>query len=123
MSEITKEELLAMIEVQSKTASAMENIANSIRQIYEQNKELVKSQSEIVKNFTEEREQCTAQICTTLKEGIKATGDSASINKATIDKIRDDTFWTKIILGSVALIASLALLITQFIHWVSHKGG
>jgi hypothetical protein len=114
MSDITKEELVAMMEVQSKTATAMENIANSIRQVSEQNKELVKLQSDIVKNFQEEREKCTAQICITLKGGIETATKEASANKATIEKIRDDTFWLKVILGSATLIVAIVMVLTHF---------
>lgn len=119
MSEITKEELMAMIDVQSKTATAMENIANSIRQVSEQNKELVKTQTEIVKTFSEEREKCTANICATLKTGIENATKEANANKATIEKIRDDTFWLKIILGSATFIAILASIVLHF--WTHAK--
>jgi len=118
MSEITKEELMAMIEVQSKTATSMESIANSIRQVSEQNKELVKTQAEIVKSFSEEREKCTMQICATLKTGIENTAKEASASKGTIDKIREDTFWLKVILGSATLIAIIAGII---LHFWTHK--
>ena len=119
MSEITKEELMAMIDVQSKTATAMENIANSIRQVCEQNKELVKTQTEMVKVFSEEREKCTANICVILDKGIKDATKEATSNKSVMDKIRDDTFWLKIILGSATLIALIASVV---LHFLGHQG-
>jgi len=118
MSEITKEELMAMIDVQSKTATSMESIANSIRQISEQNKELVKTQGEMLKGLSGEREKCTSQICLTLKSGIEIATKEALAHKGTIDKIREDTFWLKIILGSATLIALLASVV---LHFLTHK--
>lgn len=119
MSDITKEELLAMMDVQSKTATAMENIANSIRQVSEQNKELVKTQAEIVKSFQEEREKCTSQICLTLKSGIETATKEANANKTTIEKIRDDTFWLKVIIGGATLIA---LIVSGIVKVLGHRG-
>jgi hypothetical protein len=113
MSEITKEELIAMIEVQGKSATAMENVANSIRLVTEQNKELVKSQNELIKCFAEEREKCTANICVTLKTGIESATKETLAYKGIIDKIRDDTFWIKIIIGSATLIFAIAVLLTK----------
>lgn len=123
MSDITKEELLAMIDVQTKSAIAMESVANSIRLVSEQNKELVKSQAEIVKAFSEEREKCTAQICLTLKSGIETATKEASANKVTIDSISKDTFWIKIIFGSIAFISAIVGIIMSISHHLATIGG
>lgn len=113
MSEITKEELLAMIEVQSKTATAMENIANSIRQVSEQNREQLKAQTELNKSLSEEREKCTSRMCATLKEGIENATEKSGISKTVIDSIKSDTNWLKIILGSATLIILIATVIVN----------
>lgn len=113
MSEITKEELIAMIEVQTKSASAMENIANSLRMVSEQNKEFVKTQSELVKNAIEEREKCTANICIVLDKGIKEATKEALGQKTILDGIKSDTMWLKIILGSATLIILIATVIVN----------
>lgn len=113
MSEITKEELLAMIDVQSRSAAAMENIANSLRMVSEQNKDFVKSQAELVKNAIEEREKCTANICIVLDKGIKEATKEALGSKAIIDSIKSDTGWLKIILGSAALIILIATVVVN----------
>lgn len=123
MSDITKEELLAMIDVQTKSAIAMESVANSIRLVSEQNKELVKSQAEIVKAFSEEREKCTAQICVTLKSSIESATKEASANKAVIDSISKDTFWIKVIFGSIAFIAAIVGVIMSISHHLATLGG
>jgi hypothetical protein len=116
MSEITKEELLAMIDVQAKAATAMESIANSNRQISEQNKETVRLQSEIVKSIAEEREKCTANICIVLEKGLKAALTAASPNTTVIETIAKDTFWIKIIFGSIAFITAIVGGIMAFSH-------
>lgn len=116
MSEITKEELIAMIEVQSKSAIAMESIANSVRQSSEQNKETVKLQSELVKSIQEERERCTANICLVLEKGINKATSEATVNKGIIDGIKGDTGFLKIIIGSSTLII---LIVTVFLQVVT----
>jgi hypothetical protein len=123
MSEITKEELLAMIDVQAKAATAMESIANSNRQISEQNKETVRLQAELVKSLAEEREKCTANICVVLEKGLKAALTVATPNNTTLDAIAKDTFWIKIIFGSIAFIAGIVGAIMAFSHHLATFGG
>ena len=121
MSEISKEELLAMMEVQSKTATAMENIANSIRLNTENLKEITKTQAEFVKQCQEGRMDCQGKICGQLEKLVKDKSELWVPTKATIDKIKEDTFWMKIIFGSITFIIAIALGVQQFIHWLGHK--
>jgi len=122
MSEITKEELLAMIDVQAKAATAMESIANSNRQISEQNKETVKNQAELIKTLSDEREKCTANICIVLEKGLKAALTAASPNTTVIDTIAKDTSWIKVIFGSIAFIVAIVGGIMAFTHHLATLG-
>ena len=123
MSEITKEELLAMIEVQTKSATSMENIANSLKQVSEQNKEFVKAQQDLVKASIEEREKCTANICLVLKTGLDLSSKEVETSRTVIDKIKEDTFWVKVIFGSIAFIVAIVSGIMAFSHHLATMAG
>jgi len=123
MSEITKEELLAMIEVQTKSATSMENIANSLKQVSEQNKEFVKAQQDLVKASIEEREKCTANICLVLKTGLALSSKEVETSRTVIDKIKEDTFWVKVIFGSIAFIVAIVSGIMAFSHHLATMAG
>lgn len=116
MSEITKEELMAMIDVQSKTATAMESIANSIRQLSETNKDILDEQRLFIKQCVEGRTSCQSTICTKFKEAVESAVKPAIEIKDVIGKVRDDTFWLKIILGSATLIGLLAGILFKAFH-------
>lgn len=122
MSEISKEELMAMIEVQGKTAAAMENIANSMRAISEQNKELVSAQ----KNISESCVVCRQQICdkliTAVDKKFEENADGCGATVKVISDIKNDTSFLKWTIGSVALITGIVVVIIQFTHWVTHSG-
>ena len=83
MSEITKAELGAMIEVQSKTAQQLERIANSLGAIADDQKEIV--------------------TCMSNCQGIKEK----------VSKIKDDMFWLKVVYGSIGFVAMIVIVIIK----------
>lgn len=113
MSEITKEELMAMVEVQGKTAVAMENIANSMRSISEHNKELVAAQKSIVEGCG----KCQIQTCEKLVAAVEKKIDEKSKGtdetKTDIKAIRSDTSFMKWVFGGVGLVVGIALVILK----------
>mgnify|MGYP007017463400 CR=1 FL=1 len=126
MSEITKEELLAMIEVQNKSASAMESIANSLRQVTEQNRVQAEVSREAVRVHAEEvkeaikcqelnNKESREEYCKILSDGIKRTSDTHTEQLGISGKIKEDTGWLKIIIGSSTLIILIASVILQFV--------
>jgi len=122
MSEITKEELLAMIDVQVKSASAMENIANSIRQMTDLNKEVLASHKELIKTVTEHTEKCQGSICSIVEAKMNFAGARCAENKTLLDNIDKNIFWVKITAGSIGIVTALALALTKFTHWIFHSG-
>lgn len=120
MSEITKEELLAMIDVQGKAAQAMENIANSVRQMTEQNKDILISHKELVKTVTEHTDHCKKSICDVVDRNITTATEKCAENKALLTGIDKNIYWVKIIVSAATLIITLALVITRYTHWLGH---
>jgi hypothetical protein len=122
MSDISREELMAMIEVQGKTATAMENIANSMRAISEQNKDLVVAQ----KGLADSCIVCRQQICDKLIVAVEKKFDEKQVGfteaKKALSDIKSDTSFLKWVLGSVAMITGITVVIIQFIHWITHSG-
>ena len=148
MSDITKEELMAMMDVQTRSATAMEIIANSIRQVSDQSKEIAKTnldsvreqarvqaevvkeavkansdavkeaakiQADIVKEAVAERERSLNAILAEFSKTTEQLKKDVAINKAALDKIKDDTGWLKIIIGSSTLIILVASVVIQFV--------
>jgi len=115
MAEITKEDLLLMAEIQSKVATQMENIANSLRTITDTqrdiNSRIHDGMTKDIGDSVEKSIKSNLSICNTTCTGLKEI----------VGKVRDDTFWIKIILGSIALIVTLSVAIQQFIHWVNNN--
>lgn len=113
MADITKEELMAMVEVQSRTAAAMENIANSMRSISEQNKEMMNAQRNIVESCA----KCQAQTCEKLVQAVEKTiedrmGSMATL-RSNIEDIKGDTSFMKWVFGGVGLVAGIVLVILK----------
>lgn len=113
MSDITKEELMAMIEVQGKTAAAMENIANSMRVISETNKEIQKSQTEFIQNCTEGRQECRTEMCTEIEKKLQALPFSTPLARieTKVNTIEKDSLWVKIVVSAVALISIIVTVL------------
>jgi len=88
--EITRAELQAMIEVQSKSAQQMERVANSLATIVDEQKHISESLSG----------------CTACKEAIKIITTNVTYNK-----------W---ILTSLATVIGLGLIIIKMMEHLSH---
>ena len=97
--DITKQEIMAMIEVQSKTAQQMERIANSLHSITEEQKVIT---SQLTNGIVE---KITAAISTRCEQCRKK-----------IDNMCTDLLWVKIIIGSISLVAMIALVIIKLFH-------
>ena len=117
MSDITKEELMAMIEVQSKTATAMENIASSMRSISENNKEIVASQKLLVDGCS----KCQATVCEKLIAAVEKKIDDKSTGmvdtKKDILAIKGDTTFMKWVFGGVGLVVAIVVAIFKIMSW------
>jgi len=60
-------------------------------------------------------------MCKIVTHGLSEIKDIANENKGTIGKVKDDTFWIKIIFGSITFIVAIALAVQQFVHAMGHK--
>lgn len=106
--EITKEEILLMIEMQGKSAAAMENIANSLRQIAEHQKDIfAKLNNGLGKSITEAvSKEFAGCIANCTAHGIL------------MGKVKTDTGWMKWTFGAVAVVVAVALVVLKFLAWM-----
>jgi cell division protein FtsL len=115
MSEgITKEELMMLVEVQTKTAAQMERVVMSLSTIVEDQKKILdKLGNGVVKEIEAYMEKGCNKICQ----------DIAGL-KVDISESKNKLNWLTIILGSVTLIVVISTAILNFnsgIYQVRHK--
>jgi hypothetical protein len=91
-SEITKEELAMMIDVQSKSVANLEKIANSLTNLVEEQKNLNQSQKELLLE---------------LKDGTL---------KKKLDKICGDVLYTKWLFSSVGVLIILVTVLSKILY-------
>ena len=103
MSEITKAELMAMIEVQTKTAQQMERIAASLATITADQKEL---NTLILNGFPK-------KIIDGLREGCKPCMGNTEATAKTIERMATDIQHTKWIVASVSFIVAVVWVIIK----------
>ena len=104
-TEITKEEINALIETHTKTALQLQTIANTLSI-------LVSSCDKIV-------EKLNNGITKDMKECISK--ETKILRDAQID-IKSDTFWLKIIFGSITFISAIAYIVSLLLMNVTPKG-
>ncbi|HUS87965.1 MAG TPA: hypothetical protein VMW91_01115 [Desulfosporosinus sp.] len=114
MADISKEELLAMIEVQSKSAASMESIANSMKTMAEQYKELLASQQEMLKTTNDGRAFCRDKICEVFKKEINTAVTPIASYGTTLNKTYDAVKTAKIFIGVVALAIIVVTVVLRF---------
>jgi len=115
MADISKEELLAMIEVQSKSAASMESIANSMKTMAEQYKELLASQQQMLKTTQDGRVICRDKICEDFKKEITMAVSPISTYGETIGKTYDAVKMARTLIGVIALAIIVVSVILKFI--------
>jgi len=92
MSEITKEEISLLVEVQGKTVVNLEKIANSLKEIVEEQEEVSKLQKDVYKELI-----------------------SGSI-LSKLDKIHFDVVFSKYLFGSIGVIVIVASVIMKLMN-------
>ena len=109
-TDITKEELNAMLTVQAKSVEQQVIIAERLKVIVDnQEKTLSKLSNGLAKEITGSIKDCNTGVCEKIKE--------VKENTSTIKK---DTTWIKWLFGSVGLIVTLSMVIIN-IYWLSHR--
>lgn len=109
---ITKQEILAMIDVQAKSAAAMENIANSIRQLHESQKEIVELQQEALDRDTRERAECKEHV--SCKFASTAYVPDPTIKA--IDDIAKGVRFLKVVFTSLLGVIGIGMVVLELIH-------
>jgi hypothetical protein len=109
-SEFTKEELNALMSVQSKAVEQQVVIAERLKVIVDnQEKTLARLQNGLAKEISEKVNACTNDV----KEDISEVRSDTS-------KIKSDTTWMKWLFGSVGLVVALSMVIIN-VYWLSHR--
>ena len=119
MAEITREDLLLIAEIQGKVATQMESVANSVRAMAENNKEIATIVRDMPSMYSKSREICLRNMTECVEERVNGVKTVPNENKIILQKVRDDVFWMKIIIGSVGLITTLVVVLTQISVWLS----
>jgi hypothetical protein len=115
MDGITREELKAMLEVQSKSTEQLTIIAKSLQDLVAEQKIISKGVYETLPDRVAEK---VGGGCATAGERFALVKQTVESNASSLSKIKEDVFWLKIILGSATFIALLAQLI---LHVLGHK--
>ncbi len=92
MSEITKEEIAIMIDVQSKTVVNLEKIANALKDIVDEQKALTVSQKALQLELI------------------------SGVVKAKLDKMHSDIAFCKIIFGSLGIVVTIGYVLLKLFH-------
>jgi len=105
MSEgITKEELMMLVEVQTKTASQMERVVMSLSTIVEDQKKILeKLGNGVVKELESSLEKSSDKICKEI-----------DLLKTDVNESKSKLNWLTIILGSATLIAVMSSALLNF---------
>lgn len=103
MTEISKEEMMMFLEVQSKSAAQMQLVAEQLKTISEIQKDIV------------------SRLTNGLSSDIKSTKAMVAEIKDSSKSVREDIFQTKIIVGACSLVICVAIVVINFIDFVSEK--
>ena len=109
MSDISREELMAMVAVQEKTAQHLERIAGALSTTASEIKDIeTRLNNGVVKEISDAfRNQC---------EGCRSSNASLLTGiKTDVSVVKGDTSFLKIILGSATLIALISTVFLKFI--------
>jgi len=108
---ITKEELMMLVEVQTKTASQMERVVMSLSSIVEDQKKILDRLGDgIIKELESSMEKSCNRICQEIAE-----------LKTDMNENKSKLNWLVIILGSASLIAILGTVILRSISILTMK--
>ena len=114
---LTKAEIMAMLEVQKEAATQMEKIASSLHDISKNQEALLNSMSELEKTFR--NGLCDKVVEKVNKEiGVVvqpfSTGQKQLLDKVTI--VKDNTTWLKHIIGASTLIIIIVTVIVKVLN-------
>ncbi len=110
MSEITKEELLLMLDVQGKNVAQMTIVAEQLKSIAETNKTIV---AKLTNGMASDLKCVKNTVCgSDTEEGLKKICST----------MRDNTKKSAQYVGFIALAVVIALALMQFVHWSTHWG-
>jgi hypothetical protein len=109
MSEITKEELLLMLDVQGKNVAQMTIVAEQLKSLAETNKTIV---AKLTNGMASDLKSVKNAVCGSENEtGILKTVKSIQYNS------KKSAMYVGFIAGAVAV----SLAVMQFVYWVIHK--
>ena len=123
MTEITKAEMMAMLEVQKESAKQMERVASNLALITE-------SQNKIAERLEDVKENCATNLCDVVVQKLadkfalalvpcKEKNDSIKAETAIIAKdikeVKKNTFWLRIIVGGATLVIVIAAVVLKLI--------
>jgi len=111
---ITKEELMMLVEVQTKTASQMERVVMSLSTIVEDQKKILDKLGDgVVKEIENSMEKSCNKICQEI----------ANL-KVDVNESKSKLNWLTIILGSITLIVVISTAVLNFssgMYQIRHK--
>lgn len=115
-NDITKGELMAMIEVQEKSTQQMVLIAERLKEILKEQKE----------SNTYIREHLSNAVCKNVQNAMSVYHEScvedASRVEGKIDNIKTNMFWLQVVVGGSVGLGVLVFGIAKFLHWLTTIG-
>jgi len=104
---LSKQEIFTLVEVMTKNATNLENISNYLEKV---TINLDKISTRLYNGLAKE---IVSEIIKTCGDCSEETKDQVKTNRSILESIKGDTYWLKIILGSVTFIGLLAQLLIQ----------
>jgi len=120
---LTREEVKAMLDVQTKNTEQMVLIAQRLQKIVEQNISIADCQEKVVNRlYNGLAKEIKDGVKEALTEKFKVADLICSETKKDVKIIKGDVFWIKIIFGAIAFITATVVAIMQLTHWFGQHG-
>jgi hypothetical protein len=110
MDGITKDELKVMLEVQSKSVEQLTVIARNLQDLVIEQRKITEGSFTVLPIRVAEK---VSACCVTASDKFALIKQTIEQSEKHIEKIKEDTFWLKIILGAVTLIAVLSQVVLR----------
>ena len=121
---LTREELKAMLEVQTKNTEQMVLIAQRLQKITEQHSELADCQKRVIDRlYNGLAKEIKDEVRDSIAERFKTSDLVCGEIKKDLKIVKMDVFWVKIIFGTIAFIATITSVIIRISHWLGYRGG
>jgi len=122
-TQISSEELKAMMEVQAKSTEQLVVVAGRLQTIIDNQTKIIAGE-EIIKEAIQIKtpKEIVASVEKTITEQKEVCARGHKELETKLDKVVEGVKWVQIIFGSIAFLTAIAVAISQMTHWTTHAG-